>query len=98
MYMINTRSAHMNREKPAASEQINLNEYISFSEALELFQPFDKNAFFDRVRRKEIASTEGETERDTRYKASDVVTVRDKLKKKKSLKRSSKQTMETEVD
>ncbi|HTK05879.1 MAG TPA: hypothetical protein VL485_01815 [Ktedonobacteraceae bacterium] len=78
-------------------EQVNLNEYVPYSEALELFQPLDKNAFFYRVRKKEIASIEGETERDTRYKASDVVTVRDKLRKKKSLK-SNKQILETEVD
>jgi hypothetical protein len=74
------------------------NEYIPFSEALELFHPLDKNAFFYRVRKGEISTIEGTTERDTQYKISDIVEVREALMKKKAKKRESKRGLETEVD
>jgi len=35
--------------------------YVSFSRALELFKPLDKNAFNYRVRKKEIATKEDES-------------------------------------
>lgn len=63
-------------------KQDHQDEYIPFNEALNLFKPLDKNKFFYRVKKKEINTIEGATERDTRYSTKDVIQVREKLLRK----------------
>src|SRR5258708_5324579 len=71
--------------KGTATEQ--QNKFIPFSDALDLFKPLDKNAFYYRVRKKEISTIEGKTPRDTRYSTNDIVHVREKLLQKTQKKK-----------
>ena len=57
--------------------------YVSFSRALELFKPLDKNAFNYRVRKKEIATREDESGK-TLYGVRSTLAVRNALLKKAS--------------
>src|SRR6266487_2272483 len=72
-----------NQEEPDA--------YVSFSRALELFKPLNKNAFNYRNRKKEIATKEDESGK-TLYGAQSVIAVRNAL-----LKRASRRDKQPEV-
>lgn len=65
--------------------------YVSFSRALELFKPLDKNAFNYRVRKKEITTKEDESGR-TLYGVQSVLALRNAL-----LKRASRRDKQPEV-
>ena len=65
--------------------------YVSFSRALELFKPLDKNAFNYRIRKKEIATKEDESGK-TLYGVQSVIAVRNAL-----LKRASRRDKQPEV-
>ncbi len=71
------------REEPDA--------YVSFSRAVELFEPLDKNAFNYRVRKKEIATKEDESGK-TLYGVQSTIAVRNAL-----LKRASRRDKQPEV-
>ena len=74
-------------------------DYIPFSEALDLWQPLDKNAFNYRARKGDIAKIPGATERDTRYSAKDITAVREKeLERRKKKSKIKRDVVETEVD
>jgi hypothetical protein len=77
----------MNRK----SQQEETDAYVSFSRALDLFKPLDKNAFNYRVRKKEIATKEDESGK-TLYGVQSVVAVRNAL-----LKRASRRHKQPEV-
>lgn len=77
----------MNRK----SQQEETDAYVSFSRALDLFKPLDKNAFNYRVRKKEIAKKEDESGK-TLYGVQSVVAVRNAL-----LKRASRRDKQPEV-
>jgi hypothetical protein len=77
----------MNRK----SQQEEADAYVSFSRALDLFKPLDKNAFNYRVRKKEIATKEDESGK-TLYGVQSVVAVRNAL-----LKRASRRHKQPEV-
>ena len=65
--------------------------FVSFSRALELFKPLDKNAFNYRVRKKEIATREDESGK-TLYGVQSVIAMRNAL-----LKRASRRDKQPEV-
>jgi hypothetical protein len=67
------------------------NAYVSFSRALELFEPLGKNAFNYRIRKKEIATKEDESGK-TLYGVQSVIAVRNAL-----LKRASRRDKQPEV-
>jgi hypothetical protein len=73
------------------SQQEEADVYVSFSRALELFKPLDKNAFNYRVRKKEIATKEDESGK-TVYGVQSVVAMRNAL-----LKRASRKDKQPEV-
>lgn len=73
------------------SHQYEADVYVSFSRALELFKPLDKNAFNYRVRKKEIATKEDESGK-TLYGVQSVVAMRNAL-----LKRASRKDKQPEV-
>ncbi len=77
----------MNRK----SQQEETDAYVSFSRALELFKPLDKNAFNYRVRKKEIATKEDESGK-TLYGVQSVIAMRNAL-----LKRASRRDKQPEV-
>lgn len=62
-----------------------MDTYVSFSRALELFKPFDKNAFYYRVRKKEIATREDASGK-TLYGVQSVIAKRNTLLKRESRK------------
>jgi hypothetical protein len=68
-------SRRTNQEEPDA--------YVSFSRALELFKPLDKNTFTYRVRKKEIAIKDDESGK-TLYGVQSTIAVRNALLKKAS--------------
>jgi hypothetical protein len=68
-------SRRTNQEEPDA--------YVSFSRALELFKPLDKNTFTYRVRKKEIATKDDESGK-TLYGVQSTIAVRNALLKKAS--------------
>lgn len=67
------------------SQQEETDAYVSFSRALELFKPLDKNAFNYRVRKKEIVTIEHEDGK-TLYGVQSVIAMRNALLKKASRK------------
>ncbi len=73
------------------SHQEEADAYVSFSRALELFKPLDKNAFNYRVRKKEIVTKEDESGK-TLYGVQSVITMRNAL-----LKRASRRDKQPEV-
>lgn len=58
------------------------NNFVTFTEALERFRPFDKNAFTYRVRKGEILTKEIHSQ--TRYDLQSTISVRNRLLKKSS--------------
>ena len=76
-------SRRSNQEEPDA--------YVSFTRALELFKPLDKNAFNYRVRKKAITTKEDESGK-TLYGVQSVMAVRNAL-----LKRASRRDKQPEV-
>ena len=65
------------------SNQEELDAYVSFSRALELFKPLDKNTFTYRVRKKEIATKDDESGK-TLYGVQSTIALRNSLLKKAS--------------
>lgn len=65
------------------SEQEGPDTYVSFSRALELFKPLDKNTFTYRVRKKEITTKDGGSGK-TLYGVQSTIAVRNTLLKKAS--------------
>ena len=65
------------------SDQEEPDAYVSFSRALELFKPLDKNTFTYRVRKKEIATKDDESGK-TMYGVQSTIAVRNTLLKKAS--------------
>jgi hypothetical protein len=61
----------------------NKHTYVSFSQAIELFRPLDKNAFNYRVRKGEIITKENETGK-TLYSVQSTIELRNRLLKKVS--------------
>lgn len=64
-------------------------EYTSFSEALNIFQPLNKNTFTYRVRKGEISKMSGETERATKYRVEDIILARENELKRREKKKTS---------
>ena len=73
------------------SSQEEADTYVSFSRALELFKPLDRNAFNYRVRKKEIVTKEDESGK-TLYGVQSVIAMRNAL-----LKRASRRDKQPEV-
>lgn len=73
------------------SDQEEPDAYVSFSRALELFKPLDKNALNYRIRKKEIATKEDESGK-TLYGVQSVIAVRNAL-----LKRASRRDKQPEA-
>src|SRR5947199_1895918 len=65
------------------SEQEELDAYVPFSRALELFKPLDKNTFTYRVRKKEV-NTKVDESGKTLYGVQSTIAVRNALLKKAS--------------